>query len=138
MLRRRTRVPRMRSFLLTLVAAGAFAACAFAAASAPEVVAKIAVPAGSGPCAAFKGGRFVWVSLYRANAVLRVDPATNKVVGRTKVGSGPCGLGVGAGSVWIEDTGSSTISRVSITTGRRTAAVRVGPQPYDATYAFGG
>src|SRR5829696_4342630 len=120
----------MRSFLFTVAAAGAFAACACAAASAPEVVAKITVPAGSGPCAAFKGGKFVWVSLYRGNALLRIDPATNKVVGRTKIG-------FGAGSLWIEDTGSSTISRVSAATGRRTAAVRVGPQPYDATYAFG-
>src|SRR5215208_4442674 len=108
----------MRSFLFTVVAA-----CACAAASAPELVAKISVPAGSGPCAAFKGGKFVWVSLYRGNALLRIDPTTNKVVRRTKTGYGPCGMGFGAGSVWIEDTGSSTISRVSATTGRRTAAI---------------
>jgi YVTN family beta-propeller protein len=107
-----------------------------AAATAPSVVAKIRVPGLAAPCAAQAGGRFVWVTEYGQPYVLKIDPRTNKVVGRSTVGSGACGLGFGAGSMWVEDTSSSTVSRVSVTTGRR-VAIKVGAQPYDATFAYG-
>lgn len=107
------------------------------AAEGPATVAKIKVPATAQPCAAALGGRFVWVSLFGAPYVLRIDPRRNVVVGRTKVGNGACGLGAGAGSLWIEDTYSSTVSRVSLRSGKRTAAIDVGGTPYDATFAYG-
>lgn len=105
--------------------------------SAPAVVARIPTPAYGQPCAAARGGRFVWVSEYGEPYLLRIDPRTNKVVGKTTIGFGSCGLGYGAGSMWVEDTNSSTVSRVSVATGRRTKAVKVGATPYDATFAYG-
>jgi hypothetical protein len=111
---------------------------AAAAATAPTVVARIPVSLSTAaPCAAAAGGRFVWVSEYGAPYLLKIDPATNKVVGKSTVGVGSCGLGYGAGSLWVEDTSSSTVSRVSAATGKRTAAIRVGLRPYDATFAYG-
>jgi streptogramin lyase len=127
----------MRSVILILVATGAFASLAAGAADSPRVVARIKVAAGVQPCAAAAGGGSVWVSEYGSPWLLRIDPKTNKVVGKTGIGFGSCGLGYGAGSLWIEDTSSNTVSRVSARTAKRTAAIKVGVQPYDATFAYG-
>ena len=67
----------MNRVAAAVVIVAALAAGAAGAASPPTVVAKIRVPAGTQPCAAFKGGRFVWVSLFRGGSVLRIDPVTN-------------------------------------------------------------
>jgi YVTN family beta-propeller protein len=108
-----------------------------AAAATPQVTAKIKVAANTQPCAAAAGGRYVWVSEYASPWLVRIDPATNRVLGRTQIGFGSCGLGYGAGSLWVEDTSSNTVSRVSATTAKRIKAIPVGTQPYDATFAFG-
>jgi YVTN family beta-propeller protein len=100
------------------------------------VTAKIKVPAGTAPCAAAAGGKWVWVSEYGQPNLLKIDPRTNKIVGKSRVGFGACGLAYGAGSMWVEDTSSSTVSRVSVTTGKR-RAIKVGSTPYDATFAYG-
>lgn len=100
-------------------------------------VVRIPVPAATQPCAAAAAGRFVWVSLYGAPYLLRIDPRRNVVAGRSRVGNGACGLGAGAGSLWVEDTSSGTVSRVSVRSGKRIAAIGVGAQPYDATFAYG-
>ncbi len=106
------------------------------AATSPTVTAKIRVPDASQPCATAAGGRFVWVSLYGAPYLLKVDPLKNVVVGRTPIGNGSCGLGFGAGSLWIEDTSSGTVSRVSARSAKRIATIKVGALPYDATFAY--
>jgi DNA-binding beta-propeller fold protein YncE len=121
----------MRPLLLSLLAT------ALVSASAPSVVAKIKVSPAAAPCATTAGGGFVWVSEYGRPYLLRIDPKTNTVVGRTMIGTGSCGLGYGAGSLWIEDTNSNTISRVSARTHKRLKAIPVGIAPYDATFAFG-
>jgi DNA-binding beta-propeller fold protein YncE len=108
----------------------------FATVAAPSVVARIPVSTAAAPCAAQSGGRYVWVSEYGQPYLLKIDPKTNKVVGRVGIGFGSCGLGFGAGSMWIEDTSSSTVSRVSVTSGKRTA-IKVGITPYDTMFAFG-
>lgn len=115
----------------------ALAAAAVTTAAAPTVVAKIPVAKYAAPCAAAAGGKYVWVSEYASPYLLKIDPKSNKVLGKTGIGSGSCGLAYGAGSMWIEDTSSSTVSRVSVSTGKRVKAVPVGIQPYDATFAYG-
>jgi hypothetical protein len=104
---------------------------------APTVVAKIRVAPYAAPCAAAAGGKWIWVSEYGAPYLLKIDPATNKVVSKAGIGTGSCGLGYGAGSMWIEDTNTSTVSRVSVATGKRTKAIKVGFTPYDTTFAYG-
>lgn len=115
--------------LIALIASAATVA-------APTVVAKIPVSTAAQPCAAQAGGKYVWVSEFGQPYLLKINPATNKVVGRAKVGFGACGLGYGAGSMWVEDTSSSTVSRVSVATGKRTP-IKVGATPYDAMFAYG-
>lgn len=120
----------MRALIATIAVAATTAA-------APAVVARIPLSVATAPCAAAAGGRFVWVSEYGSPYLVRINPKTNKVVGKTHIGTGSCGLGYGAGSMWVEDTSSSTISRVSVTTAKRVAAIKVGISPYDATFAYG-
>ena len=70
----------------------------------------------AGGLAAVRGGggrRLRLGEPVRLADLLRIDPKTNTVVGRTRIGYGACGLGYGAGSLWIEDTYDSTVSRVS-------------------------
>jgi streptogramin lyase len=118
-------------FLVVLLAAAATTAAS------PTVLAKIRVAPFSAPCAAAAGGRYVWVAEYAAPYLLKIDPRTNRILGRTGIGSGSCGLAYGAGSMWIEDTSSATVSRVSVATGKRVQAIPVGVQPYDTTFAYG-
>lgn len=120
---------RMRTLIASIAAVATVAS--------PTVAAKIPVSAVAAPCAAHGGGKYVWVAEYGQPYLLRINPSTNRVVGRTKIGTGSCGLGFGAGSMWIEDTSSSTVSRVSTSTGKRIKAIHVGLTPYDATFAYG-
>lgn len=57
--------------------------------------------------------------------MLRVDPGTNRVVGRTPVSS-PSGVDFGHGSVWVTSAGSGTLSRIDPDTGEVVAKIEVG------------
>ena len=78
------------------------------------------------PEVAFKAGS-VWVSSADgfADAVLKVDPETERVVDRIPVGS-PTGLAFGHGSVWVTSSGSGTLSRVDPRTGEVAEEIEVG------------
>lgn len=47
-----------------------------------------------------------------ANSLVRIDPATNRVVAVTKVGREPDRLAVGAGAVWVVNHKDRTVTRV--------------------------
>ena len=98
------------------------------------VVARIDV--GRQPCAVEGGFGSVWVSVYGNNELVRIDPATRRVIGRFKTGVSPCGIAVGGGSVWVENYGGDSVTRVDPASGR-TKTVAVGIQPYDVTYVAG-
>src|SRR3954471_1654533 len=67
-----------------------------AAAATPQVTAKIRVAANTQPCAAAAGGRYIWVSEYASPWLVRIDPATNRGLGRTQIGFGSRRLRYGA------------------------------------------
>jgi virginiamycin B lyase len=79
-----------------------------------QVVATIAVPAGSVACAF--GGDAVWVSSPDQSVVARVDPKTNQVTDKIAVGKAPRFMTFGAGSVWTLNQGDGTISRIDAAT----------------------
>src|SRR5262249_29657692 len=60
------------------------------AAAAPQVTAKIQLEPDTQPCAAASGGKYIWVSEYASPWLVRIDPATNRVLGRTQIGFGSC------------------------------------------------
>jgi serine/threonine-protein kinase len=54
----------------------------------------------------------VWVAIGGADQVVRIDPASAKVVQRLDVGVGPEGIAVGPKSVWVADGFDDTLTRI--------------------------
>jgi len=74
------------------------------------------------------GGGSVWAlgASNDSDAVLRIDPETNRVVERIPLGSPPTSLAFGQGSVWVASAGRGTLSRVDPETGEVAAKIEVG------------
>lgn len=79
----------------------------------------------------------VWVAGLGSGDVIRVDPASGKVVERITVGARVFNLAAAPGAVWAVDNALSTAVRLDTKTGRVTARVPVGFQPYDVEWGFG-
>ena len=60
---------------------------------------------------------------------MRIDPATNRVVGSIPVGRGAIGVAVGAGSVWVANAIDHSLTRIDPATNRVTATIRVPAEP---------
>jgi DNA-binding beta-propeller fold protein YncE len=77
------------------------------------------VPAGSfdidggGPAAVTVGGRFVWVTNSNDNALLVVDPTSDRVVRSIGAGSVPGPVDFGDGSAWVADQAGGLILRIN-------------------------
>jgi virginiamycin B lyase len=70
------------------------------------------------------GADAVWVQ--RGREVVRVDPQTNRVLGRVPLGPPGSGLGaVAGGSLWLTHLSQETVTRVDAATGRTVATIRV-------------
>jgi len=81
------------------------------------IVARIKVPVGPGWLGTGFGS--LWVSKSLSREVLRIDPATNRVIAAIHVGSDPeLGIGVGLGFVWVADTKDRTITQIDPETNR--------------------
>jgi len=71
----------------------------------------------------------VWVASTRPNAVLRIDPATNKIVATVKVSGEACsGLATGFGSIWVPICGEKPeLVRIDATKNTITATLSIAP-----------
>lgn len=83
------------------------------------------------------GGGSVWVGGLGSGDVIRVDPATGKIVKRITVGARVFNLAAAPGAVWAIDNALSTAVRIDTKTGNVTTRVPVGFQPYDIEWGFG-
>jgi streptogramin lyase len=83
------------------------------------------------------GGGSVWVGGLGSGDVIRIDPATGKIVKRITVGARVFNLAAAPGAVWAIDNALSTAVRIDSKTGRVTTRVPVGFQPYDIEWGFG-
>jgi streptogramin lyase len=83
------------------------------------------------------GGGSVWVGGLGSGDVIRIDPATGKIVKRVTVGARVFNLAAAPGAVWAIDNALSTAVRIDAKTGRVTTRVPVGFQPYDIEWGFG-
>ena len=63
---------------------------------------------------------FVWVSSFGHDALLKVDPASGRVISTIAVGPKPRFLTAGEGSIWTLNQGDGSISRVEEQTGKVT------------------
>ena len=96
-----------------------------------------AIQIGSATFGLATGGGSVWVGGVGSGDVIRVDPATGKVLARVTVGARVFNLAAAPGAVWAIDNALSTAVRVDTTTGKVTTRVPVGFQPYDIEWGFG-
>ena len=96
-----------------------------------------AVQIGSPTFGLATGGGSVWVGGLGSGDVIRVDPASGKVLARVTVGARVFNLAAAPGAVWAIDNALSTAVRVDTATGKVTARVPVGFQPYDIEWGFG-
>ena len=83
------------------------------------------------------GGGSVWVGGLGSGDVIRVDPASGKVLERVAIGARVFNLAAAPGAIWAIDNALSTAVRVDTKTGRVTTRVPVGFQPYDIEWGFG-
>jgi virginiamycin B lyase len=69
----------------------------------------------------------VWQTDFDSGTLLRIDPATNKVVKTISVGSGPEGVVVTDGAVWVAERHDGTVTRVDPATNTVVATIQVAP-----------
>ncbi len=101
------------------------------------VAAPVRVPVGEVTYGLAAGGGSVWVGGLSSGDVLRLDPATGKVVARVTAGARIFNLASAPGAVWAVGNVSGTVARIDTRTSKVTATVRVGLQPYDVAWGFG-
>jgi serine/threonine-protein kinase len=77
-----------------------------------------AVRAGGTLVALAEGPGAVWMADEAANDVVRVDPASRRIVVRVRVGAAPGRLAVGSRVVWVANLGDRTLTRIDSRTNR--------------------
>jgi DNA-binding beta-propeller fold protein YncE len=80
----------------------------------------------------------VWVCLFDAGKVARIDPNTNEVVSVIDVGSQPNNIAAGGGSVWATNFIDATVSRIDPARNAVVQTIDVGNQPTDIAVGAGG
>jgi len=86
---------------------------------------------GGSPCGVASTAGAIWVSDGPGARLLRLDPATGKVVSETKLDDAPCAITVAYGSLWVV-TQSGVLDRVDPSTGRVSHVIEVGLSSYQA------
>jgi YVTN family beta-propeller protein len=62
------------------------------------------IPLSASPSAVAIGEHYVWVASYNDGSLTRIDPRTNRAVGRPiQVGGGPNDVAFSHGAVWVTD-----------------------------------
>jgi streptogramin lyase len=88
----------------------------------------VRLPHDSGPAGVVEANRAVWVAAERGGTLLRIDPATNRVAGRTVLtppgAGGPRTVAAGFGSLWVAAPGVDAVFRIDPAARRIRAIVR--------------
>jgi YVTN family beta-propeller protein len=80
----------------------------------------------------------VWVTNSGGDSVARIDPHTNRPVGRPVVtGASPQSLAVGGGSLWVANHDALTVTRINPASGKVVADIPVPSEPHRVAYGAG-
>jgi streptogramin lyase len=120
--------------LLLSVVALALLVPAAAAKVPPAPVETARVETGRAPCGLAASGGELWVGVYEAGAVLRLD-RTGRVQRRHRVGRHACRIAVDARAAWVTRDNADRVVRIDRRTGRL-RSIRV-DSPLDVALAFG-
>lgn len=121
---------------LLLPALPVVAATAIAGSNPPPVETHV-VATGEAPCgvvAARDSG--LWVGVYGAGTVLRIDPGSGKVTTTVRVGRWACRVVMGPAAVWVTRDQAGEIVRISRGSGRL-VRMKVGVGAFDVVLARG-
>jgi YVTN family beta-propeller protein len=88
-----------------------------------------AISVGAGADGVAVGAGMVWIANKHRNEVIRLDPDTRRLAGRTSVGLEPDSLAIGADSIWVTNTSSDSVSRIDLRTAKVTRTIPVGNEP---------
>lgn len=122
--------------LLLLAALGTVAPLAAAGSSSPpRPTEAVIVLTGKAPCGAAARAGSLWVGVYEAGTLLRVDPR-GRVEARVHVGRWACRVAVGPSAVWVTRDQAGEVVRVSLGSGRL-LRVKVAAEPFDVLLAAG-
>ena len=84
------------------------------------------------------GGGSVWVADDQGAKVVRVSPATNRVVARPRVGDGPADMAFNGTSAWVINHRDRVLSRIDLRTNRSSrVAVIPGDAPERMVWSHG-
>jgi YVTN family beta-propeller protein len=90
------------------------------------------------PILAAEGSVWVTDPAEEVSIVMRIDPATNKIVGQPiKVGQEPLFLVAGGGSIWVGSHDSKTVSHIDPRSNQVVATIDTGFEVHGLTYAEG-
>jgi YVTN family beta-propeller protein len=85
--------------------------------------------AGFSPFVGTTGGGGVWVLDDSLRSVWRIDPRTNRIVGRIRLGFDPGGMAFGAGKVWVTSNSGDAVVAIDPATNRMGRPIKVGDGP---------
>ena len=104
-------------------------------ASPPPPVEAAVISTGEAPCGAAARAGFLWVGVYGAGTLLRVDQR-GRVATRVRVGRSACRVAVGPAAVWVTRDRAGEVVRLALGSGRR-LRVKVAAEPFDVLLAAG-
>jgi hypothetical protein len=138
----RSRFAIVLALLLTMAALAGVAAAAPQPASTPpvaklRVIAHIPVGEQGGGIVWAKG--FIWlVGVYPHSEVAKIDPATNRIVGRLRLGGAvdDAWIGYGEGSLWVSRSSANEVDRVSLSPLALVHRIKL-EDPFDVAVGFG-
>ena len=80
---------------------------------------------------------FLWVTSIEHDSLLKIDPATGKLIDTIAVGPKPRFITSGAGSIWTLNQGDGSVSRVDINSGKTVATIPCGIPGSGGEITFG-
>jgi YVTN family beta-propeller protein len=101
-----------------------------------RTMATVTVPRAPLDLAATSGA--VWVTNSSGDSVARIDPQTNRLVGRpVTAGASPQSLAMGGGSLWVANHDALTVTRIDQASGKVVAQIPVPSEPHRVAYGAG-
>ena len=83
------------------------------------------------------GDGSVWVTDQDTGSVLRIDPATSKIVDQIRSGNGATAALFAAGSLWVANQTDGTVSRIDTARDKLTKTIPVGEAPRALAFGAG-
>ncbi len=93
-------------------------------------------PPGPAPCGTAVRGGALWVGVYEAGRLLRLDASTGKTTRKIAVGRWACRVALDGKHAWVTRDRAGLLVRVDLATGRR-HSLEVGASPFDVVVTGG-